>query len=40
VDAAGGVACWGRNDRGQLGDGTRDSRAFARPVQLGGEGRR
>lgn len=33
VDAAGEAWCWGRNDRGQLGDGTFNDSAYPRPVQ-------
>ncbi len=29
-----GVSCWGRNDKGQLGDGTKDARTNAAPVQF------
>ncbi len=32
--AGGSVSCWGRNDRGQLGDGTLTARAI--PVQVSG----
>jgi hypothetical protein len=28
-----GLACWGRNDAGQLGDGTMDDRDEAVPVR-------
>ena len=31
-NAAGVVSCWGRNDKGQLGDGTNTDRATASPV--------
>lgn len=34
IREAGGIVCWGRNDRYQLGDGTRDAR-YA-PVPVGG----
>lgn len=32
VDEAGELWCWGGNDRGQIGDGTRDDRAAPTPV--------
>ena len=31
----GRVHCWGENSRGQLGDGTKDSRAVAKPIKSG-----
>lgn len=30
--AAGGILCWGSNDKGQLGDGTNTARFFPQPV--------
>jgi len=32
--ATGGVACWGRDPEGQLGDGTRSNRSFAQFISL------
>jgi hypothetical protein len=32
LDKAGVVSCWGRNDKGQLGDGTQTDRTTASPV--------
>ena len=32
IDAGGGLWCWGRNDRGQLGDGSREERSVPVPV--------
>src|SRR5438094_587618 len=32
VTAAGGVACWGKNDYGQLGDGSNVDRSVPAPV--------
>jgi alpha-tubulin suppressor-like RCC1 family protein len=34
VAAAGGAVCWGRNDDGQLGDGTFESRAAPARVRF------
>ncbi len=36
LDAAGNVSCWGKNQYGELGDGTNTYRAFPAPVALGG----
>jgi alpha-tubulin suppressor-like RCC1 family protein len=36
VTAGGSVVCWGRNDDGQLGDGTRVSRGAPAPVRFDG----
>ncbi|MEI2775275.1 MAG: hypothetical protein V9G19_04745 [Tetrasphaera sp.] len=32
ITTAGGVRCWGRNDTGQIGDGTREDRYVSTPV--------